>query len=106
LPGVEAAFIYGSWAARYRGEPGPIPADVDVLVVGSADPDELDGIAVDAQGRLGRSVNIRRVRSATWNDPDPSDPFLASVRARPIVPLPPRRDSSSGRDDGSNGGSA
>jgi hypothetical protein len=31
VPGVERAFIYGSWAARYRGEPGPVPDDVDVL---------------------------------------------------------------------------
>ena len=25
--------LFGSWAARYRGEPGPEPADLDVLVV-------------------------------------------------------------------------
>src|SRR5215472_3194229 len=37
FPEVCAAFIYGSWAARYAGEPGPVPGDVDVLVVGTAD---------------------------------------------------------------------
>ncbi|MFD1046495.1 ArsR family transcriptional regulator, partial [Kibdelosporangium lantanae] len=37
LPGVDEAYIYGSWAARYNGEPGPPPGDVDVLVVGSPD---------------------------------------------------------------------
>lgn len=42
LAGVDSAFIYGSWAARYSGEPGPVPGDVDVLVVGEGDPDELD----------------------------------------------------------------
>ena len=26
-------FIFGSWAARYRGEPGPPPNDIDVAVV-------------------------------------------------------------------------
>ena len=35
LPGVDQAFIYGSWAARYAGEPGPAPNDVHVLLVGS-----------------------------------------------------------------------
>ena len=36
LRGVDAideVFIFGSWAARYHGEPGPPPNDVDVAVV-------------------------------------------------------------------------
>src|SRR5713101_7701203 len=40
--GITFAFVYGSWAARYLGEPGPVPDDVDVLVVGTADRDDLD----------------------------------------------------------------
>jgi hypothetical protein len=35
LPGVEQVFIFGSWAARYAGEAGPAPNDVDVLLVGT-----------------------------------------------------------------------
>jgi hypothetical protein len=87
VEGITHAFIYGSWAARYLGEPGPIPDDVDVLVVGTADPDDLDEIARAAQNRLGRPVDIRRVRPAAWTSPDPADPFLASVRERPLVEL-------------------
>jgi DNA-binding transcriptional ArsR family regulator len=45
MAGVSEAYIYGSWAARYLGEPGPTPVDIDVLVVGDADADELDEIA-------------------------------------------------------------
>ena len=30
---IDEVFIFGSWAARYRGEPGPPPNDVDVAVV-------------------------------------------------------------------------
>src|SRR5512138_1788238 len=30
IRGVSEAFVYGSWAARYAGEPGPPPRDVDV----------------------------------------------------------------------------
>jgi hypothetical protein len=85
--GVTHAFIYGSWAARYLGEPGPVPGDVDVLVVGTADPDDLDEIARTAQNRLGRPVDIRRIRPAEWASPNPADPFLASVRERPLVQL-------------------
>jgi hypothetical protein len=87
VEGITHAFIYGSWAARYLGEPGPLPGDVDVLVVGTADPDDLDEIARAAQHRLGRPVDIRRIRPAAWASPDPADPFLASVRERPLVQL-------------------
>jgi hypothetical protein len=83
--GVEQAFIYGSWAARYTGQPGPIPEDVDVLVVGDADPDELDEAARAAEGALRRQVNIRRVRPRAWRSGQ--DPFLATVRSRPMVEL-------------------
>lgn len=87
VPGVDQAFIYGSWAARYEGEPGPIPADVDVLVVGSPTLDDLDDVADQAQQKLRRPVNIRRIRPENWHDQDPADPFLASVRSRPLVAL-------------------
>jgi DNA-binding transcriptional ArsR family regulator len=90
VKGIAEAYIYGSWAARYRGEPGPAPVDVDVLVVGTADPDDLDEAAERAQGTLRRPVNIRRVRPETWNAASPTDPFLQSVKARPLVSI--RRD--------------
>lgn len=62
--GVSAAFICGSWAARYGGEPGPVPHDIDVLVVGTVDRDDLEEIARAAQEKLGRPVDIRRVTPA------------------------------------------
>lgn len=87
LPDIEEAYIYGSWAARYHGEPGPIPADIDVLVIGALDPDDLEDAGESAQQRLHRPVNIRRVRPRTWRDPGSKDPFLISVRSRPLVRL-------------------
>lgn len=86
LPAVEMAFIYGSWAARYLGEPGPEPQDVDVLVVGSPDPDELFDLADEARKILRRDVSIRSVGPEVWNAPD-EDPFLAHVKSRPMVQL-------------------
>lgn len=38
---MDQAYIYGSWAARYLGEPGPVPQDVDVLAIGTASDDDL-----------------------------------------------------------------
>jgi predicted nucleotidyltransferase len=85
LEGVDRAYIYGSWAARYSGEPGPVPGDVDVLVVGDADLDELDERAGAAETVLRREVNVRKVRTSTWNKQE--DPFLVTVKARPLVEL-------------------
>jgi hypothetical protein len=87
VEGIDEAYIYGSWAARYRGEPGPAPADVDVLVIGTADPDDLDEVAGQAQQALHRPVSIRRVRPETWNVANPADPFLRSVKTRPLVSI-------------------
>jgi DNA-binding transcriptional ArsR family regulator len=87
VQGVAEAYIYGSWAARYRGEPGPLPVDVDVLVIGTAALDDLDDAAEQAQRTLRRPVNIRRVRAEIWDEANPSDPFLQSVRSRPLVSI-------------------
>jgi DNA-binding transcriptional ArsR family regulator len=87
VEGIAAAYIYGSWAARYRGEPGPAPADVDVLVVGTADPDDLDEVSEKAQTTLRRPVNMRRIRPETWSASDPTDPFIKSVKSRPLVTI-------------------
>ncbi|WP_034089443.1 MarR family transcriptional regulator [Streptacidiphilus albus] len=86
LAGVEEAHIYGSWAARYSGERGGVPKDVDVLVVGNPDEDELYEAARGAERLLGREVNVHRVSPERWRDPG-ADPFLTSVRSRPTVRL-------------------
>jgi predicted nucleotidyltransferase len=90
VEGIAEACIYGSWAARYRGEPGPAPADVDVLVVGHSYLDDLDEVAEQAQETLRRPVNIRRIRPDAWDAASPADPFLQSVKTRPLVSI--RRD--------------
>lgn len=85
VDGVEAAYIYGSWAARHAGQPGPVPADLDVLVVGTADLDTLDDLARAAQEKVGFDVNIQRVAARSWADAD--SPFLTHVQAQPLVAL-------------------
>lgn len=85
IEGIDRALIYGSWAARHEGEPGHIPNDVDVLVAGTADLDELDDAAGRASRRLHRPVNIRRVSVDAMVHSD--DPFLTHVRSRPTVDL-------------------
>ncbi|MEZ7130357.1 hypothetical protein ACBR40_33920 [Nonomuraea sp. AD125B] len=86
IAAVEEAYIYGSWAARYSGEPGRVPKDVDVLVVGAADEDDLYEAARAAERQLGREVNIRRLSRDDW-EASGGDPFLETVRSRPLVRL-------------------
>lgn len=87
VAGVDQAFIYGSWAARYLGEPGPVPRDVDVLAVGTASDDDLYEAARSAELRLEREVNISGVSPQYWKNPDPADSFMRHIRERPLVKL-------------------
>jgi predicted nucleotidyltransferase len=85
IEGIDAAYLFGSWAARYEGEAGRPPADIDVLVIGAPDRDELDDAAQRAEGRLAREVNVT-VRSPLWLR-EGSDGFHADVTRRPLVPV-------------------
>lgn len=85
LGGVEAAAIFGSWAARASGEPGPAPADIDLLVIGRPDRDDLHDAVGRARTRLGRDINTIALLASRWNADD--DPFLAELRRRPMVAL-------------------
>ncbi len=85
VDGVDRALIYGSWAARYRGETGATPNDVDVLVLGNPDRDELFDAADQARRLLHRDVSIRSVRQPLWDEPASVDPFLQHVKSRPVV---------------------
>lgn len=86
VTGVEEAYIYGSWAQRYLGTPGRSPGDIDVLVIGDADEDDLYAIGVETGRRFGREVNIRRVRPERWRT-DATSGFLQTVRSRPMISL-------------------
>jgi DNA-binding transcriptional ArsR family regulator len=83
LPGIDAAYIFGSWAARYQGEPGRPPADIDLLVVGDPDLDQLYRACREAAKELGLSVNPVVRTAQEWEAA--SDGFLAELRARPLV---------------------
>jgi len=85
VAGVEEAYLFGSWAARYEGEHGRPPGDVDVLIVGTSDRDQLFDACQRAELRLRREVNATVVAPARWAAAD--EPFLQEVRQRPLVSL-------------------
>jgi predicted nucleotidyltransferase len=83
LGGIEEAYLFGSWAARYEGVRGRPPADIDVLVIGAPDRDDLDDAAQRAGSRLAREVNVT-IRSSQWWHSG-QDSFHHEVTRRPIV---------------------
>lgn len=66
VEGIERAAIYGSWARRYRGEAGPEPQDIDLLVIGKPDVDRLRAIVDQAAKTLGRDVNPTVLTKQEW----------------------------------------
>ena len=83
---VEQAVIYGSWAARYVGETGPLPNDIDVLVVGTPDRRGLARAARELTEQLGLEVDPHVV------SPDDYDRgatgFIRTVKEGPTVAIP------------------
>jgi predicted nucleotidyltransferase len=88
LDGLDSAYLYGSWAARYEGRPGPSPRDIDVLVIGTPDRDAAYAAAERVERRLGRAVQVALRTSRQWAEPE-NDSFLQEVRRRPLVRVLP-----------------
>ena len=97
VDGIEAAYVYGSWAARFSGENGERPVgDIDLLVFGGPDRDEVYAAASESEGRLGRTVQVT-IRSASWLT-DGSGTFHDTVVGRPMVPVSMRAMDTGGKD--------
>lgn len=81
LADVDQVIVYGSWARRHDGEVGREPADVDVMVIGSPERDDVYAAAERSEQRLGIAVNPT-VRSAkAWRDD--SDALVITAKNGP-----------------------
>jgi AraC-like DNA-binding protein len=83
LTNAEQVLIYGSWADRYHGTPGPPPNDVDVLVVGRLDRADVYDAADRAQVRLGMQVNPGVRTPDQWASD--ADSLIQQIKASPTV---------------------
>lgn len=86
VSGIEQAYLFGSWAARYEGQAGSAPADVDLLIIGSPDRDAVHDAALRAERRLGIPVNAVMRSSDAWHAAD--EGFIRTVQSGAMVPLP------------------
>jgi predicted nucleotidyltransferase len=86
IDGVKAAYIFGSWAARYLGTIGARPVgDVDVLVLGSPDRDAVYQAVGAVSPELGYPVQVT-LREANWLK-EGSDSFHDTVLGRPLLQI-------------------
>jgi predicted nucleotidyltransferase len=85
VDGVHQAMIYGSWACRYHGVPGPFPRDIDLMVIGSGDVDELRTATDGASRRLGRDVNVTALTPSEWEHG--KSKFVSHLKSQPLVLL-------------------
>ena len=91
VPGIIAAYIYGSWAARHEGQTGQRPiGDIDVLILGEPDRDQLYAALSAAEKRLGRPVQAT-IRDPAWLDSG-TGAFHDTVTSRPLLELTLARD--------------
>jgi predicted nucleotidyltransferase len=87
VPGIDLLLIFGSWAARHRGEHGPPPHDIDVLVVGSADRATVYAAADRSQERIGMPVNPVLASAQRWAAA--SDALIRQIKSSPTMDLTP-----------------
>lgn len=80
---IDQVLIYGSWAARYHGTPGPQPNDIDVLVVGAPNRAVVHAAAARAEDRLSRPVNPVVSSCERWTMA--TDPLIQEIKASPYL---------------------
>ncbi|MBK5228730.1 MAG: MarR family transcriptional regulator [Actinobacteria bacterium] len=85
VEGIEAAAVFGSWADRATGGSGPVPRDIDLLIIGEADLDEVYAAVTRAEQALRLPVDVVKMRRSEWKKQRQG--FLESVQSRPMVIL-------------------
>jgi len=84
-PWVSQAFLYGSWAARYLGEPGEAPNDLDLLIVGTPERNAIARLSRELERELGIEVNPTIVSVEDWEQKRTG--FLRSLADGPLVEI-------------------
>lgn len=86
IVGVDSAFIYGSFAARASGIAGPPPNDIDVMVIGTADLDDVHDACDRVERIVKRPVNATLLTPSDF-EREMTTGFLIAVMASPRLPI-------------------
>jgi DNA-binding Lrp family transcriptional regulator len=86
--GIEAAVVFGSFAARASGVPGHAPNDVDVLVIGDPDVRAVYAACREVGEVIARPVNATVMSRMEWSDAvERRSAFAVDVTSHPMLPL-------------------
>jgi hypothetical protein len=85
LEGLTAAYIFGSWAARYSGEQGVDPGDVDLLLVGQFDRSKAFEIALQASRQVGKEINVNNLSTDEWKTEELG--FVKTLKSRLLIQI-------------------
>jgi predicted nucleotidyltransferase len=82
IKGILAAFIYGS-VAKGREQAG---SDIDLMVIGQGDSDELHRVLREAEEILGREITVNVMSGEEWAQrKDSRDSFVAELLRSPKI---------------------
>jgi predicted nucleotidyltransferase len=85
VPGVEAAFIHGSFASQTKIKP---TSDVDLLVLGDADPHALRRSVRKVEGRVGREIDVLAYRREEFAAlAESGNSLVRGIIRGPVMPL-------------------
>jgi predicted nucleotidyltransferase len=85
LRGVEAAFLHGSFANQQKIKP---TSDVDLLVLGDADPHELRRTVRSIEGRVGREIDVLAYRPEEFAAlAESGNSLVRGIIRGPVTPL-------------------
>lgn len=84
IPGIDVAFIYGSFAARTLDVDGAAPNDIDLMVIGEPDVTAVYDACTRLEDYVHRPVNPTILTATEFAT---SSGFLDNVRAEPAIPV-------------------
>lgn len=86
VTGISEIHIFGSWAERALGVSGPMPDDIDVIIIGDVSPVDVSDASVRAGVVLNRAVNCIPCSETAWVSE--SDAFVKNIKTGSLVPVP------------------
>jgi len=81
IDGVRRVAVFGSWARRHQGEPGPPPGDIDVFVETDRDPWPVEEKCLAISGTRGVRIDPHIAGI------DPHDAVTSAILSGPLVEI-------------------
>jgi predicted nucleotidyltransferase len=84
IGGIKYAFVYGSFAKNQE----KTESDVDLIVIGKANLDEIEDALSKGEGQLGRSINLTFYSTREFREKiESKDSFVRTVLTNPKIML-------------------